>query len=99
MWARYLSLTLTLNTPFHYDGTSNLLVCFYDPTNGYPGSAYTFRTTSTTDDYPDQFLALTYNSDGQLTIPYDLNATTNGIYFFVVTNKEGTVAKKVVIQR
>ena len=41
----------------------------------------------------------TYNSDGQLTIPYDLNATTNGIYFFVVTNKEGTVAKKVVIQR
>ena len=43
-------VTLTLNTPFHYDGTSNLLVCFYDPTNGYPGSSYKFRTTSTTSD-------------------------------------------------
>ena len=41
----------------------------------------------------------TYNSDGQFTYPYDMKATANGIYFFVVTNKEGTVAKKVVIQR
>ena len=41
----------------------------------------------------------TYNSDGQLTIPYDMKATANGIYFFVVTNKVGTIAKKVVIQQ
>ncbi len=30
--------TLTLDTPFIYDGTSNLLVCIYDPTSGYPGN-------------------------------------------------------------
>ena len=65
-------VTLTLNTPFHYDGTSNLLVCFYDPTNGYPGSSYKFRTTSTTSDYPDQYLALTCNSDSDVPDPDDL---------------------------
>ncbi len=41
----------------------------------------------------------TYHSDGQFTYPYDMKTTANGIYFFVVTNKEGTIAKKVVIQR
>ena len=41
----------------------------------------------------------TYNGDGQLTYPYDMKTAANGIYFFVVTNKEGTIAKKVVIQR
>ena len=30
---------------------------------------------------------------------YDMKAKKNGIYFFVVTCKEGTVTKKVVIQR
>ena len=65
-------VTLTLNTPFHYDGTSNLLVCFYDPTNGYPGSSYKFRTTSTTSDYPGQYLALTCNSDSYVPDPDDL---------------------------
>ena len=29
--------TITLNTPFEYDGNSNLLVCCLDPTNGSPG--------------------------------------------------------------
>ena len=51
-------VTLDLTTPFVYDGTSNLLVCCYDPTSGYPGSAYKFRTTATTD-----YLALAYYSD------------------------------------
>ena len=41
----------------------------------------------------------THNCDGQFTIPYDMKFSANGIYFFVVTNKKGTVAKKVVIQR
>lgn len=40
-------VTITLNKPFKYDGKSNLLLCLYDPTNGYPGSAYTFRYTET----------------------------------------------------
>lgn len=40
-------MTITLDKPFKYDGKSNLLVCLYDPTNGYPGSEYTFRYTDT----------------------------------------------------
>ena len=51
-------VTLNLNTPFVYDGESNLLVCFYDPTSGYPGSAYKWRTTATTDT-----LGIAYYSD------------------------------------
>ena len=51
-------VTLDLDTPFVYDGTSNLLVCCYDPTRGYPGSAYKFRTTATTD-----YLGISFHSD------------------------------------
>ena len=51
-------VTLDLDTPFAYDGQSNLLVCCYDPTSGYPGSSFKFRTTATTD-----YLALAYYSD------------------------------------
>ena len=51
-------VTLELDTPFVYDGTSNLLVCCYDPTNGYSGVSFTFRTTATTD-----YLAMAYYSD------------------------------------
>lgn len=39
-------ITINLDTPFQYDGNSNLLVCCYDPTSGYPGSSYKFRTSS-----------------------------------------------------
>ena len=38
-------VTLQLQTPFFYNGTSNLLLCCYDPTNGYPGYDYKFRST------------------------------------------------------
>ncbi|MBP5528281.1 MAG: fibronectin type III domain-containing protein [Bacteroidales bacterium] len=51
-------ITINLDTPFQYDGISNLLVCCYDPTNGYPGSAYKFRTSSCS-----TYLALDYYSD------------------------------------
>ena len=57
-------VTLTLDTPFEYDGNSNLLVCFYDPTNGYPGFEWKFRTTSTTDNQ-----AIAYYSDNSSYIP------------------------------
>ena len=40
-------VTLNLTTPFVLDGTNNLLVCCYDPTSEYPGSAFRFRTTAT----------------------------------------------------
>jgi hypothetical protein len=51
-------VTITLDSPFEYDGTSNLLICFYDPTSGFPGSAYKWRTTATT-----SYLGLAYYSD------------------------------------
>ena len=54
-------VTLQLQTPFYYDGTSNLLLCCYDPTNGYPGSAYKFYQTNTTN-----YSSLVYYSDGYI---------------------------------
>ena len=41
----------------------------------------------------------TYDSSGRFGCPYDMKVNANGIYFFVVTTKEGTLSKKVVIQR
>ena len=54
-------VTLQLQTPFYYDSTSNLLLCCYDPTNGYPGSAYKFYQTNTTN-----YSSLVYYSDGYI---------------------------------
>ena len=51
-------VTIELDTPFEYDGTSNLLVCCYDPTYSYPGSSYVFNYTSTTD-----YTSVVYYSD------------------------------------
>ena len=41
-------VTIELDTPFEYDGNSNLLVCCFDPTNGSFGNNYEFYTTSET---------------------------------------------------
>lgn len=35
-------VTITLDTPFEYDGNGNLLVCCYDPTDGNLGTDYIF---------------------------------------------------------
>mgnify|MGYP002624447668 CR=1 FL=1 len=40
----------------------------------------------------------TYNGNGPSTYQYDMKTRSDGIYFFVATSKEGTVAKKVVVQ-
>ena len=45
----------------------------------------------------DQFE--TYNGYGPSSYLYTMKNQVDGIYFFVATSKEGTVAKKVVIQR
>ena len=45
----------------------------------------------------DQFA--TYNGNGPTTYEYNMKTKSNGIYFFVATSKEGTVAKKVVIEK
>ena len=41
----------------------------------------------------------TYNQNGPSSYLYTMKNSVDGIYFFVATSKEGTVAKKVVIQR
>ena len=41
----------------------------------------------------------TYNDNGPSTYLYNMKNKSEGIYFFVATGKEGTVAKKVVIQK
>ena len=40
----------------------------------------------------------TYNTSYSTTLPYTLKCPTPGIYFFVATAKEGTIAQKVVVQ-
>ena len=52
-------VTIGLDTPFEYDGSSNLLICFYDHTiDNYLGNNYNFRTTAT-----DENTSITYYSD------------------------------------
>jgi len=60
-------VTITLDNPFAYDGTSNLLVCFYDPTNGYPGNSFKFQYTAT-----EVNMGISYYSDSYVPDPNDL---------------------------
>ena len=39
------------------------------------------------------------NDNDEITIPYDMSGKADGIYFFIATNKEGTIAKKVIIRQ
>ena len=41
----------------------------------------------------------TYNGNGPSSYLYTMKNNVDGIYFFIATGKEGTIAKKVVIQR
>ena len=45
----------------------------------------------------DQFA--TYNGNGPVQYTYNMRTKSDGIYFFVATGREGTIAKKVVIQK
>lgn len=62
-------VTITLPTPFAYDGASNLLVCMYDRVNGYPGNAFKYRTTATS-----SYLALAYYSDSAIPSVEDVSS-------------------------
>jgi hypothetical protein len=66
-------VTITLDTPFAYDGTSNLLICCYDPTTGYPGSNFKFRVTDTATNQ-----ALVYSSDSYVPDLNDLGSYSGG---------------------
>ncbi len=71
--------TFTLTTPFEYDGTSNLLVAFYDGTNGYPGSSYTWRQTTSPN---SANMALRYYSDSSNPDPYNLGSYSGSKYLY-----------------
>ncbi len=43
--------TIKFDTPFEYDGNSNLLVCCFDPTSGSFGTDYKFYCYFSNDDY------------------------------------------------
>lgn len=63
-------VTVNLDTPFAYNGTDNLLICFYDPTDGFPGDAdYAFCVTDTED-----YMAITYHTDGNMPDLSDLDS-------------------------
>ena len=64
-------ITITLDQPFSYDGTHNLLVAFYDPTNGYPGTSYVFNQTTSPN---SANMASRYYSDSDIPNPYDLGS-------------------------
>ncbi|MBR0273460.1 MAG: hypothetical protein IJQ59_05140, partial [Bacteroidaceae bacterium] len=66
--------TFNLDTPFYFDGTSNLLVAFFDGTSGYPGTSYTWRQTESPG---SANMALRYYSDSSCPDPYNL-ATYGG---------------------
>ena len=48
-------VTIELDTPFEYDGNSNLLVCCFDPTNGSFGNYYKFYCSDISEDYRCHF--------------------------------------------
>ena len=62
-------VTITLNTPFEYDGTNNLLIAAFDGNNGFPGKSYTFRTTDCTD-----YRAIGWFNDNNIPDPYNTGA-------------------------
>lgn len=70
-------VTITLDTPFEYDGTSNLLVCCYDATIGYPGSLYKFKQTNTATNQ-----ALSYHSDSYVPDVYDMSNYSGNKYIY-----------------
>ncbi len=78
--------TFTLNTPFAYDGQSNLVVIVYDHSGDWNGSSYKFNAhsaTSTTnkvlyyysDDYSDPAYMSQYLGNSRSNIAFGIDAT------------------------
>ena len=62
--------TFTLDTPFEYNGTDNLLVAFFDGTSGHHETDYTWRQTTSPG---EANMALRYYSDSYVPDPYNLS--------------------------
>ena len=70
-------VTLTLDIPFYYDGTSNLLICFYDCTSGHLSSSYKFNCTISTKGSLNYYIdssSLWYFDIQELKANYNANA-------------------------
>lgn len=63
--------TFTLDTPFEYNGKDNLLVAFYDGTDGHPGTSYQWRKTTSPG---NAIMAVNYYSDTSIPDPYNLSS-------------------------
>ena len=74
-------VTIDLDTPFAYDGTSNLLLCCCDPTNSYPGGNFRFRTTAKEAD-----LAIAYYSDDYVPNLQDVSTYSGSKYNYKYRN-------------
>ena len=89
--------TIELDSPFAYDGTSNLLVCMYDPTNGYAGSSYYFYGTATEDNK-----TIFYYSDSYVPDLSNVNSYSGNKYTYAqrvntqitITSSGGPVCEK-----
>ena len=55
--------TFTFTTPFHYDGTSNLVLVVDDNSGNYDGSSYTFNTHTASGTRSLYFYSDSYNPD------------------------------------
>ena len=84
-------VTLNLTQPFDYDGTSNLLVAFYDGTSGYPGTSYVFNATTSPN---SANMALAYKSDSYNPDPYNLGSYSGSktLYTYRVNTKFNIVS-------
>ena len=67
--------TFTFDQPFMYDGTSNLVVAYYEGYTGY--SSMSFRANSTTSNK-----SICHYSDSQSAVDYDSPATASGSKYF-----------------
>ncbi len=77
-------VTIDLDTPFAYDGTSNLLLCCYYPneTNvNYPGSNFKFRTTAT-----EAYLGIAYFHDSYVPSLEDVSTYSGTKYRYQYRN-------------
>jgi len=83
--------TFTFETPFHYDGTSNLVVAYYEGMAGYSSSEFYVHTTSNNKSifhYSDTKTAVSYETPATATTTYkycqayrnDIILSTGSIY-------------------
>lgn len=75
-------ITINLETPFYYDGTSHLLVACYDGIEGYFGNDFKFRCSNTQDNK-----MLSWFSDTNIPNPLDLgNGSGFNKYYYTIRN-------------